>query len=135
MPSEQHKDLRSSSQVKDKNDYNRSTYGSVCQGYIAYVFKHYGAGITTVFDGYSTISTKAAEQMRRAKKATSSDILFDQHMHTTTTQAAFLANSNNKKSLIDMLSSMMTQSGIAVKQASADGDALIVSTALSLAEW
>lgn len=112
----------------------RSTYGSVCQGYISYVLKHYGAGITTVFDGYSTISTKAAEQMRRAKKATSSDIMFDQHMHTTTTQAAFLANSNNKKSLIDMLSSMMTQSGIAVKQASADADALIVSTALSLAE-
>ena len=55
----------------------QSTYGSVCQGYIAYVLKHYGAGITTVFDGYSTISTKAAEQMRRAKKATSSDILFD----------------------------------------------------------
>ncbi|MPC62735.1 hypothetical protein E2C01_056826 [Portunus trituberculatus] len=84
----------------------RSTYRNVYQGYIAYVLNHYGAGITTAFDGYNTISTKATEQIRKAKKATSSDILFDQHMHITTT--TFLANSNNKKSLIDMLSSMMT---------------------------
>lgn len=112
----------------------QSTYGGVCQGYIAYILKHYGVGTTTVFDGYNTISTKAAEQLRRAKKTTSSDILFDQTMHTSTTQAAFLANSNNKRSLIEMLSSMLNQSGIAVKQASADADALIVSTALSLAE-
>lgn len=111
-----------------------STYGGVCQCYIAYTMKHYGAGTVTVFDGYSMISTKAAEQLRRAKKSTSSDILFDQNMPTTTTQAAFLANGHNKERLIEMLSDLLNQAGVQVKQAQADADALIVSTALSLAE-
>ena len=64
------------------------------QGYIDYVQRHYGGDIIIVFDGYSTVSTKSAEQMRRAKKMTSSDILFDENMKTTTTQGAFLANRN-----------------------------------------
>ena len=103
-----------------------STYEDVCHCYITYILKHYGAGTVTVFDGYSMISTQAAEQLRRAKKSTSSDILFHQNMPTTTTQAAFLANSHNK----DLLRS---QAGVQVKQAQADADALIVSTALLLA--
>ena len=107
----------------------------VCQGYIDYVQRHYGGDITIVFDGYSTVSTKSAEQMRRAKKMTSSDILFDENMKTTTTQGAFLANRNNKRFLIDTLSGMMTHAGIAVKKAVANADALIVSTAISLAEF
>ena len=45
-----------------------STYGGVCQSYISYILKHYGAGSTVVFDEYgSTNSTKVAEQRRRAK--------------------------------------------------------------------
>ena len=55
-------------------------------------------------------------------------------MPTTTTQAAFLANSNNKKRLIQTLSEKMLMSGILVKQAEADADTLIVSTALAVAE-
>ena len=40
-----------------------STYGGVCQLYISYTLKHYGAGSTVVFNGYgSTNSTKVAEQ-------------------------------------------------------------------------
>ena len=105
----------------------------MCQCYIAYILKHYGVGTTTVFDGYRTVSTKAAGQLRRAKKSTSGDILFDQNMQTTTTQAAFLANNHNKERLIEMLSGLLNQAGIQVKQAQADADALIVSTALSLA--
>ena len=111
-----------------------STYGGVCNFYIAHTLKHYGAGTVIVFDGYSMISTKAAEQLRRAKKSTSSDILFDQNMQTTTTQAAFLANGNNKERLIEMLRDLLNEAGVHVKQAQADADALIVSTALSLAE-
>ena len=64
-----------------------STYGGVCQCYIAYILKHYGSGATTVFEGYRTVSTKAAEQLRRAKESTSSDIIFDRNMQTTTTHA------------------------------------------------
>ena len=73
-----------------------STYGGVCQCYIAYIVKDFGAGTATVFNGYRTVSTKAAEQLHRAKKSTSSDIIFDKNMQTITTQAAFLANNHNK---------------------------------------
>ena len=75
-----------------------STYGGVCQLYISYTLKHYGAGSTVVFNGYgSTNSTKVAEQRCRTKIHTSSDIIFDDSMPTSTTQAAFLANSNKKR--------------------------------------
>ena len=110
-----------------------STYKGICQCYITYILKHYGAGTTIVFDGYRTLSTKAAEQLRRAKKSTSRDILFDLNMQTTTSQTAFLANNHNKEHLIDMLIDLLNQADIQVKQAQADADALIVSTALSLA--
>src|SRR6218665_272416 len=59
---------------------------------------------TVGFDGYgSTTSTKVAEQRRRAQKCTSVDIIFHDDMPTTTTQAAFLTNGNNKKRLIESL--------------------------------
>lgn len=88
-----------------------------------------------MFGGYcSTNSTKIAEQRRRAQKLTFSDIIFDDNMPTTTTQAALLANSNNKKRLIQTLREQMLMAGIHVKQAEADADTLIVSTALTTAE-
>ena len=78
-------------------------------------------------DGYgSTNSTKMAEQRRRAQKRTSSDIIFDDNMPTITIQAAFLANSNNRKRLIQTLREEMLVVGIHVKQAEADADTLIV---------
>ncbi|KAG1715034.1 hypothetical protein GQR58_000608 [Nymphon striatum] len=90
---------------------------------------------TVVFDGYgSTTSTKVAEQRRRAQKCTSSDIIFEDNMPTTTTQAAFLANSHNKQRLIQTLHEKMLMSGIRVKQAEADADTLIVSTAIAVTE-
>ena len=72
----------------------------IIAGYIDYVINHYGSSSILVFDGYSTVSTKATEQLRRTKKSTSSDIFFDQNMQTTTSQAAFLTNNHNKKRLI-----------------------------------
>src|SRR6218665_614725 len=112
-----------------------STYAGVCHSYISYILKHYGAQSTVVFDGYgSTTSTKVAEQRRRAQKCTSVDIIFHDDMPTTTTQAAFLTNGNNKKRLIESLREKMLQAGIRVKQAEADADTLIVSTALAVAE-
>ena len=51
-----------------------------------------------------------------------------------TTQAAFISNGNNKKRLIERLTEKMLLAGIRVKQAQADADTLIVSTALSTAE-
>ena len=90
-----------------------STYAGVYQSYISYILKHYGAQSTVVFDGYgSTTSTKVAEQRRRAQKCTSSDIIFEDNMPTTTTQAAFLANSNNIKRLTQTLHEKMLMAGI-----------------------
>jgi len=86
-----------------------------------------------VFGGYGrTNSTKVAEQRRRSQKHTSSDTIFDDNRPTTTTQAAFLANSNNIKRLIQTLREHIPMAGIYVKQA--DADTLIVSTALTTAE-
>ena len=74
-----------------------SAYRDVCRNYVAYTLNHYGTFSTVIFDGYATISTKTAEQQRRAKKTPSSNILFDLSMKTTTSQAAFLANGHNKE--------------------------------------
>ena len=96
---------------------------------MSYVLKHYGPGITVVFDGYSTVSSKTAEQQRRAQRVTSSDIMFDEDMATTISQTAFLSNSHNKERLIDVVHHKMLTDGIVVKQADADADSLIVSIA------
>ena len=45
-----------------------STYRAVCQCYVAYISKHCGTSTIVVFDGYTTVSTKSAEQLRRGKK-------------------------------------------------------------------
>ena len=112
-----------------------STYAGVCQTYTSHILNHHGVRTTVVFDGYgSSTSTKQAEQRRRAEKCTSSDIIFDENMPTTTTQTAFLANSKNKQRLIEMVSEKMRMAGIRVIQAEADADTLIVSTALTVAE-
>ena len=90
---------------------------------LAYHFKHYAAHSTVVFDGYgSAISTKVAELRRRAQKCTSSDIMIEDTMPTTMTQAAFLANSNNKMRLKHTLRDRMLMAGICVKEAEADAD-------------
>ena len=112
-----------------------STYGDVCQSYISHILKHYGTGTTVVFDGYSNAtSTKVVEQRRRAQKHISCDIIFDEDTPTTTSQAAFLTNSQNKTRLIQALRDKMSMSGICFQQAKADADTLIISTALRLAE-
>ena len=59
----------------------------------------------------------APEQRRRAQKHTSSDIIFDDNIPTTTTQATFLANSNTKKRLIQTIREQMLMTGLYVKQA------------------
>ena len=53
---------------------------------------------------------------------------------TATSQAAFLSNSHNKNRLIEAVREKMLMFGIRVKQAEADADTLIISTALHVAE-
>jgi len=109
-----------------------ATYKQVCKSYVSYTVEHYGSTDTTVvFDGYgSQASTKSVEQHRRASKLVSRDILFDADMKTMTSQTPFLANGSNKSRLIEMLSDEFRQSGVTVKQAEADADSLMISTAL-----
>ena len=74
------------------------TYRDVCDAYITYTQNHFGGGSTVVFDGYANkYSTKEGEHRQRTMKKTSSDIMFDMNMPTTTTHASFLANNNNKR--------------------------------------
>ena len=55
-------------------------------------------------------------------------------MKTTTIQTAFLANSKNNAILIDKLTTELQRAGVPMKQAPADADHIIVSTALTLAQ-
>jgi len=85
--------------------------------------------------GYgSSNSTKAVEQRRRAQRCTSNDVIFEDYTPTATSQAAFLSNSHNKNRLIQAVREKMLMFGIRVKQAEADADTLIISTALHVAE-
>ena len=84
-------------------------------------------------DGYeSNNSTKAAEQKRRAGISTSSTIIFEDMMKTTVTQKCFLGNNANKNRLTERLIEIFEDNGVTVKQAEADADYLIVSTAIIL---
>ena len=100
--------------------------------HISYVTYHYGLADTViVFDGYeSNNSTKAAEQKHRAGTSTSSTIIFEDMMKTTVTQKCFLGNNANKNKLIERLIKIFEDNGVTVKQAEADADYLIVSTAM-----
>ena len=114
---------------------SKFTFKEVCLKYIKFIHDNIGMDVTVVFDGYNSLmSTKRAEQRRRASKGTSPDILFDEHMKPTTSQEAFMTNSNNKSRLINMLRHYCAEANIDTLQAEGDADPLIVSTALKLAE-
>ena len=60
------------------------------------------------------------------------DIMFSDAMPVTVSQEKFLANGNNKSRFIAALTSILQNSGYAVRQAVADADTLIVRTAVEL---
>ncbi len=112
-----------------------ATHKHVCEAYVTHTVQHYGRQSVVVSDGYGSFaSTKAAEQQRRAPRSISADILFECDMKTTTTQKAFLANSNNKARLIDKLTTELQRAGVLVKQDTANADHPSVSTALTFAQ-
>jgi len=112
-----------------------ATYSRVCECYVSYVRNNFSLDTVVVFDGYeSKNSTKVAEQLRRASKAVSRDLIFDGETKTVTTQTSFFANRANKSRLIEMVRKQFEQNGISSKQAEADADSLITSTGLTLAK-
>ncbi len=108
------------------------TYADIIQGYVCYLQRHYpNRLVIVVFDGYcSQLSTKVVEQSRRASKVTSATIVISPHISTSTKQNEFLGNGTNKASLIKLLSIQLNSVDILTRQAKADADNLIVSTAL-----
>ncbi|KAL8607718.1 hypothetical protein ACOMHN_039391 [Nucella lapillus] len=110
-----------------------STYDQVCDEYVAHVLNSYGKVSTVIFDGYDIMSTKVAEQQRRAIKNVSPDILFELDMSVTTHQNLFLANRRNKARLITKLMPKLESSDVTCSQSPADADYLISNTALTSA--
>ena len=112
-----------------------AAYKQVCEAHVTYTVQHYGGQSVVVFDCYgSSASAKAAEQQRHATQSIPADIMFECDMKTTTTQKAFLANSNNKARLIDKLTAELQRAGVLVKQDTANADHPSVSTALTFAQ-
>ena len=60
-----------------------ATYQEVCASYKSYILNRYKVGATVVFDGYDCpLSTKSAEQNRRAKSRTSASIMVSPDLPT-----------------------------------------------------
>ena len=109
-----------------------ATYKDICEAYRDFVIQY--RNVTVVFDGYDgPPSTKSAEHDRRARLGTSVDIIIDPSLPTTTPQKDFLTNGKNQTRLIHELTKVLNDAGVTVKQAEADADHLIVTTALEIA--
>lgn len=117
--------------------HHNQSFAAICTNYVQYVERHYGLNAVIVFDGYpanaANKNTKSAERLRRSTKQTSADVLFDESMIATFTQASFLANETNKSRLISMLKKRFEASNFTVQQAAEDADTMIVRTAINMA--
>ncbi|KYN12193.1 hypothetical protein ALC57_15644 [Trachymyrmex cornetzi] len=110
------------------------SFASICNNYIEFVRIYYKSNAVIVFDGYpedANKSTKCAERLRRSRKHSSADVLFNDSIIPTISQEKFLANDRNKKRLIEMLTTKFLNAGFEVEQAEEDADRLIVITAIS----
>lgn len=109
-----------------------ATFKSLYTTYTKYIQNNFGTDVIIVFDGYQISNTKADERLRRGMKNYCVDIMFSDAMPVTVSQEKFLANGNNKSRFIAALTSILQNSGYAVRQAVADADTLIVRTAVEL---
>lgn len=111
-----------------------ATYGDIIDNYTSSVLQNYGRSCIVVFDGYPDYpTTKGCEQHRRALRKTSADIHVSENTVTTTSQAEFLQNRNNKKALICSIATRFDNEKIFVKIAEADADVDIASAAFEKA--
>ena len=116
--------------------HRNESFAAICTNYIQYVKRHYGSNSIIIFDGYpadpAKKNTKSAERLLRSQAQASADVLFDESMIATFTQARFLANEKNKSRFISMLKKRFEESNYTVQQAAEDADTLIVRTAISM---
>lgn len=128
--------------VWQKND----SLEEIIEKYLSFVQAHYDGNSCIVFDGYpnsndadlnqqsTAFSTKTIERLRRQSSSNSPAFELEPHTKITTTQDKFLSNEKNKVELIKRLSEAFRYEGLLIKQAKEDADALIVNTAIEIAE-
>ena len=78
--------------------------------------------VTVIFDGFEQC-TKDHEHKRRVK-VFCANIAVKKSTFCTVTKATFLSNNNNKKELIDLISSIFNVNGIELIRACNDADTL-----------
>ena len=110
------------------------TFESICQTYIKYILKHFGAKVIVVFDGYHGPSTKDTTHLRRSKGRKSSLFKVSLKNKLTVQKEIFLLNQHNKQGFLNILGQELTKANITVKHVIGDADLLIVQTALDIAK-
>lgn len=110
------------------------TYGEIFNVYLMYIFKHFGQSATIVFDGYDNehVGTKSYERYRRREKNVAADVEISPEILVTVKQNKFLSNVANKMKFVQLLAAFLENSGLCVKIAIEDADALIVRTAINV---
>ena len=108
------------------------TYCSITDEYVAFTVKHYGHA-TVVFDGYGVPTTKDNTHQRRMKDRITSTVTIGSATQFKGKKEDFLSNSQNKQSLIQLISNGLRKSGCHVVQSEGDADLEIVRAAIALA--
>ena len=103
-----------------------------CGSVIAFTVKHYGHA-TIVFDGYGVPTTKYNTHQRRMKDRITTTVTIGSATQFKGKKEDFLSNSQNKQSLIQLISNGLRKSGCHVVQSEGDADLEIVRAAIALA--
>ena len=107
-------------------------FDEIAEAYVRYTTKNYNSGYI-VFDGYEP-STKSNEHHRRVIARSSANVEVKSENHVPYSKDHFLANTCNKKELIEFLKDRLSDAGYFVINCNADADTKIVSTALTAAK-
>ncbi|KAK6192248.1 hypothetical protein SNE40_003750 [Patella caerulea] len=109
-----------------------ATYQSVIEQYVNFVEKFPGSVV--IFDGYESCTKDHEHQRRMIKsKSLANTISIKLDAPAYRDQSAFLANVENKKSLIDEISRSLELKNIKVVKCTADADTRVVHEALDYA--
>ena len=109
-----------------------STYGCIVNQYTEYVTHKYRDAIV-VFDGYDNANTKDMTHQIRSKCNAGTTVTFTGDTPVTMKKDQFLANRQNKKRFISMLSEELAKKDCETHHASGDADLLIVQKAVQSA--
>ena len=94
-----------------------------------YLTSQHGQAVI-VFDGYNNIPTPKDHEHERRVVSMCPNFSVESNMKVTVSQQVFMGNSSNKGKLINLMTPKLKKDNHVVKQAAADADTLIASTAL-----